>query len=549
MSLLFDLADLEIDSAVESPLFNTPKHEDVEPSSVIFQPIPNSSQAYALDTRAQYTLYHGARGPGKTITQIMRFRLRVGKGYGSFWRGVIFDREFKNLNDIVAQGKRFLLSFGDGCKFLSSHSEYKFVWPTGEELLLRHAKTLDHYENFHGHEYPFIGFNELTKHPNPDLHDKLLSTNRSSFKPEEHTPKATCHKTGKFLINDDGSVKYLTANGKPLPPIPLEVFSTTNPSGPGHNWVKRRFINVAPSGVMVRRKQTIFNPQTRQEEEIELTQIAIFGSYKENPYLDPKYVAQLNAIKDPNLRAAWLNGSWDVMAGGALDDLWKRDCHVVPRFKVPDNWPVYRAFDWGSTHPFSYGLFTIANGEEVELRGGAKWTPQAGSIIQVAEWYGTKEIGSNKGLKLSAKDVSLGIGKIEHALKMYGWIKKTPYAGPADNQITQTLQQGVDTLAKTMADHGIDFIASDKSKGSREVGLQLIRDRLQASLEHEGRGFYIMDNCQASIEILPSLARDDNNPNDVDTDQEDHVYDMVRYMVLMDGTRLPKAPLKIGWIR
>jgi hypothetical protein len=33
-----------------------------------------------------------------------------------------------------------------------------------------------------------------------------------------------------------------------LPPIPLEVFSTTNPYGPGHNWVKAKFIDVAPVG-------------------------------------------------------------------------------------------------------------------------------------------------------------------------------------------------------------------------------------------------------------------------------------------------------------
>jgi len=543
MSLLFDLADLKVDKSV---LFEEIDHTKVEPSKVIFQPIPNSSQAFALNTRAHYTLYHGARGPGKTITQIMRFRLRVGMGYGAFWRGVIFDREYKNLSDIVAQGKRFLLAFGDGCRFLSSASEFKFVWPTGEELLLRHAKTLEDYENFHGHEYPFIGFNELTKHPTPDLHDKLLSTNRSSFDPERDTPKAT-DKTGKFVIGEDGEVKYLTANGKPLPPIPLEVFSTTNPSGPGHNWVKRRFINVAPDGVMVRRTQLIFNPKTRQEEPFTLTQVAIFGSYKENPYLDPKYVAELNSISDPNLKAAWLQGSWDVMAGGALDDLWNRECHIIPRFTVPENWPIDRAFDWGSTAPFSVGWFTVANGEEVTLPNGAKWTPVAGSIIQIAEWYGSEEIGSNKGLKMSSGDIAKGINKIEEALVAYKFIHKLPSPGPADNQITQMLQEGVDTLAKSMSDEGVEWIASDKSKGSRVVGLQLMRDRLDNSLKCEKSGFYVMNNCIATIEILPTLARDDKNPQDVDSEQEDHIWDMIRYRILKDGSRAAHKDLKMGY--
>src|SRR5262245_36508064 len=93
---------------------------------VIWKPIPHSSQAIALDSRAHHTLFHGARGPGKTITQLMRFRRRVGIGYGSFWRGVIFDREFKNLADLVAQSKRFFKKFNDGAKFLESASEFKW---------------------------------------------------------------------------------------------------------------------------------------------------------------------------------------------------------------------------------------------------------------------------------------------------------------------------------------------------------------------------------------------------------------------------------------
>lgn len=50
----------------------------------------------------------------------------------------------------------------------------------------------------------------------------------------------------------------------------------------------------------------VFNPQTEREEEITLTRVAIHGSFKENPYLDPQYIATLMAIKDPNRRKAWV---------------------------------------------------------------------------------------------------------------------------------------------------------------------------------------------------------------------------------------------------
>jgi hypothetical protein len=49
-----------------------------------------------------------------------------------------------------------------------------------------------------------------------------------------------------------------------------------------------------------------------------------------------------------------------------------------------------------------------------------------------------------------------------------------------------------------------------------------------------------MDNCRASIAILPTLPRDEDDPDDVDTDAEDHPYDMVRYRVLKGANRLAK---------
>jgi len=487
-----------------------------EQFDIVWEPIPGSSQAIALSSPCHHILYHGTRGPGKTITQLMRFRARVGLGYGSYWRGVIFDKEFKNLGDLVAQSKRFFNAFGDGAKFHESASDYKWVWPTGEELLFRHVKKLSDYDGFHGWELPFIGWNELTKHATADLYDKMMSTNRSSFVPELHNSN--------------------------LPPIPLEVFSTTNPSGPGHNWVRRRFINPAKNGKVVRTTTRVFNPQTQQDEDITKTQVAIFGSYRENIYLAPEYIAELDRLtaSDINLREAWLHGNWDVTSGGALDDLWKKEIHILPRFVVPRNWHIDRSFDWGSSHPFSVGWWTEANGEEVELLNGKKICFQPGTLIQIAEWYGTKEIGSNKGLKMSAADIADGIIEREIELMKSGWIQSQPWPGPADNQISDVRETDVDTIEKKMGDKGVRWTPSDKSPGSRRNGLQLIRDRLQASVTKEGPALYFMQNCTGSIETLPTLPRDDIKIDDVDSAAEDHCYDMVRYRVLKGSNRIAK---------
>lgn len=497
---------------------------------VIWKPIPSSSQAFALDTRAQHTLFHGTRGPGKTITQLMRFRRRVGLGYGSYWRGILLDREYKNLADIIAQGNRFFTKFDDGCKFLSSNNDLKWTWPTGEELLLRHAKKRGDYDNFHGHEYPFIGWNELTKQPTADLYDAMMSTNRSSFLPKIHTPI------------DSETGKYATKDGNPLPSIPLEVFSTTNPKGPGHNWVKKRFIDPAPSGTVVRRLVKIYNPQTKCDEDFEITQVAIFGSYKENPYLDPKYVATLNDLtsSNENLKRAWLYGDWSVISGGAFDDLWDNQIHVKPRFKVPAHWNIDRSFDWGSTHPFSVNWWAEATGEEVKLVNGDTFCPQRGSLIQIAEWYGTEEIGTNRGLKLSADDIALEIDKRENIMIEKGWIARKPLPGPADNQIRDVREKDVDTIEIKMAKRGIRWTESDKSAGSRVIGFQLTRDRLEAAVRGEGPALYFTSNNKAALEILPNLPRDEDKPDDIDTDAEEHIYDAVRYRVLKGSNRYAK---------
>lgn len=497
-------------------------------NEVIWQAIPDSSQEIAIDARAHHILYHGARGPGKTVTQLMRFRKRVGIGYGPFWRGVIFDKEYKNLADLVAQSKRFFNAFHDGAVFKESATEYKWVWPTGEELLFRHVKKPADYEDYHGHEYPFIGWNELTKWANPDLYDKLMSVNRSSFTPELHTPK-----------NTDGS--YATADGKPLPEIPLEVFSTTNPSGPGHNWVRRRFILKAGPGELFKETTRVYDPKTKEEVDVVKTQVHIFGSWRENIYLAKEYIAELEKIKDPNLRRAWLYGDWDVTAGGAIDDLWDSNVHVLPVFPIPEHWALDRGFDWGSTAPFCVIWFAECNGEECQLppgvtiKGSNVFCPPAGTLIACAEWYGSKEIGTNKGLKMSATKIAEGIKEREIQFMRLKHFKKQPRGGPADNQIRNVNDVSVDTTEMAMQKMGISWTESDKSPGSRAVGLQLLRDRLEAALVGEGKAIYFMRNCPASLELLPPIPRDEEKPDETDPDYEDHPFDVVKYRILRGG--------------
>lgn len=503
--------------------------DTMEERKIVWVPLWGS-QSDALICPAQEILYHGTRGPGKTDVQLMRFRARVGLGYGAHWRGIILDLEYKNLDDIVQKSLRWFPQFNDGAKFNGSGSGYKWTWPTGEELLFRQMKDKRDYAKYHGHEYSYIAWNELTKHATPEVYDLMKSCNRSSFIPEEHTPK-------------DRKGRYLTADGNPLPEIPLEYFSTTNPLGVGHSWVHARLVEARRPGEIRVTTTAIFNPRTERMETVETTQCHIFGSYKENKYLSPQYVAGLTNIKDPNRRKAWLEGDWSIISGGAIDDLWNPDVHVMSRFIVPRTWRVDRSFDWGSTAPHATVFWAEANGEEAILANGERFCPPAGSLVAIGEIFGADpvqyESGIVKGVKDTAKVVAQKIKAYERdVLRDPGWISDEVRAGPADNQIRQVVEVDVDTIEKKMADEGVRWTESDKSPGSRKIGLELLRGMLENSVTGDGPGIYFTSNCRFCISTLPLLPRDPDNEDDVDTDSNDHLYDAVRYRVLKGRNRL-----------
>lgn len=505
---------------------------------IVWQPLPGS-QALAISCPCNIMLYEGSRGPGKTDAQVMAFRSMVGKGYGRFWRGVIFDREYKNLDDLIGKSERWFPAFEDGARFLRSKSDYKWVWPTGEELLFRQFKKESDYWNYHGQEFPFIGWNELTKFAAPKAFDLMLSCNRSGFIPEEHSP-----------------IDKETKKRRILPPIPLWVRATTNPLGPGHGWVKKRFIDAAPSGHVITTTTNIYSPKTRSRVLVDRTQVSLFGSYRENKYLPDEYIAVLENITDPNRRKAWLEGDWSIVAGGAIDDVWNEPIHVIPRFKIPKGWKVFRGMDWGSTHPCSVGWYARSNGEEVRLPmpdGSTRpFCPPKGSLIRFAEIYFAvpdKINGGyfNEGLKLSSTAVAQAIIKMEMQLLKEKWIVSTPLPGPADNQIFAHAEgKTVKGIADKMADEGIRWTTSDKTAGSRKRSLQIVRDMLEASIVGEGQGLFFTTNCRAAISTLPTLPRDPDDQDDVDTEAEDHVFDEVKY-VCADAAKSAVRALEVEY--
>lgn len=304
------------------------------------------------------------------------------------------------------------------------------------------------------------------------------------------------------------------------------VLAGSNPGGVGHNWVKRLFVDFA-APMATKRADKKDGGMLRQY---------ILARLDDNPTLllnDPDYIDRLDGLGEPALVKAMKDGDWNIVAGGAFDDIWS-DKLILPRFNVPKTWIIDRSFDWGSSHPFSVGWWAEADGSEAILPDNRVFCPPKGSIIRIAEWYGSKSTGTNEGLKLSAKEIADGIVEREKVLLDSGWIATKPKAGPADNQINNVVQSDVPTIADEMKAKGITWTKSDKKAGSRINGLELLRGRIKSATQAipEDKGIWFTDNCRAAISQLPVLPRDKRNPDDVDSQAEDHVYDEIRYRVL-----------------
>ena len=83
-----------------------------------------------------------------------------------------------------------------------------------------------------------------------------------------------------------------------------------------------------------------------------------------------------------------------------------------------------------------------------------------------------------------------------------------------------------------MIQEGCRWRPADRSPKSRVNGKLEIHKRLKVHEENKQPTLKILSNCVNLIRTLPLLPLDKNNPEDVDTNAEDHAYDALRYGVM-----------------
>ena len=372
-------------------------------------PLPGA-QFQFLTCPIYEALMEGTRGGGKTDTLLMSFAQNTGRGFGQHWRGVLFRLTYPQLADVVAKSKRWFTQFFPDAKF--NKADYVWEWPDGEMLFFRYGATEDDYWNYHGHEYPWLGFEELTNWRDLQFYEAMQSTCRSSY-----------------------------------PGMPRMVRATCNPFGKGHGPVKDRF-RLGRDGIP---------PGTVIREAGQKPRVAIHSTLQENKILlanDPEYLQTLQAITDPNRRKAWLDGDWDIHVGAFFDGAWDAKRHIVQPFPIPASWKVWKAMDWGFAAP--YCVLWLAMDPD-------------GCIYVWRELYGKGE-KDGEGSREPADVVARKVRKIEEHDERMGYEYRMNLADPAIFSNTGTNN----TIGGIFRSCGIRWQEAWNGKGSIANGAQEI---------------------------------------------------------------------------
>jgi len=455
---------------------------------VAWAPLPGSQEAF-LECPVFEVLYEGNRGGGKTQCLLMDFAQFVGRGWGMDWCGVLFRQSYPDLQDAVRKTQEWFPQIFPAAKFNANDCAWN--WPGGETLKFRYMDDAADYRHYHGHAYPWIGWEELTTWPDDACYRVMISCSRST-----------------------------------RPGMPRHYRATTNSYGVGHSWVKARWrLPILKGRLFGPIIQEVLLPGAAPME-----RVAIHSDLAENIVLlhaEPDYRSKIVAAASSDAqRRAWLEDSWDIVAGGIFDEAWSAACvvpDVDPR-KIPAEWRIDRSYDHGQSRPFSVGWWAESNGEPIEV-GGRTIGAVRGDVIRIDEWYGWRG-RPNEGFRMTAVEVAREILRREEAMGIRGRVRP----GPADSAIFDEVEPER-SVAGDMARVGVTWTRADKRPGSRVQGWQRMIAMMKAAAAspREEPGLFVCDRCEQFRRTVPCLPRDRRNQDDVDSEAEDHAADETRY--------------------
>lgn len=386
------------------------------------------------------------------------------------FRGLLVRRTNDELRELIQKSQELYPKAFPGAKWSKQASEW--VMPNGSRLWMSYLERDDDVMRYHGQSFTWIGFDELTQWPTPFAWNFLSSRLRTT-----------------------------------APDLPLYQRASTNPGSVGHLWVKKMFIDPAPWGQAFwatdidTGETLVYPPDHSKAGQPLFKRRFIPGRLADNPYLaaDGQYEMQLLSLPEIQ-RKQLLYGDWDVAVGAAFPE-WNRKHHVIEPFDIPRDWVKFRACDYGYGSKAAVLWFAVSPNDQ---------------LIVYRELYVSKVL---------ARDLSYMVQNLERE-------DGTIYYGVLDSSLWAKRGDAGPSLAEQMIAAGSKWRPSDRSKGSRIAGKNEIHSRLAIDEYTDMPGLVFFNTCTESIAQLPTIPLDKDNPEDVDTKAEDHIYDALRYGIM-----------------
>ena len=249
------------------------------------------------------------------------------------------------------------------------------------------------------------------------------------------------------------------------------------------------------------------------------TRIFIPSTVFDNPALlenDPGYIGTLASLPEAE-KQALLYGNWDSFSGQVFTE-WRNDpnhyedqrwTHVIEPFTIPEHWKIWRGYDFGFSKPFSVGWYAA---------------DERGRLYRIKELYGCTGT-PNEGLR---KDPMEQARMIREAEQNDPLLKGRVILGVADPAIFD--ESRGESIAD-MQEKSPNFLHWMPGDHTRLAGKMQFHYRL--AFGEDGRPMLqVFNTCKHFIRTIPNLVYDESNVEDIDTTQEDHIYDECRYVLM-----------------
>jgi hypothetical protein len=440
----------------------TPKEREV-----IFKPNPGPQTEF-LAAPEREVLFGGSAGGGKSYSLLadpMRYFSNPA------FSGLILRRTNDELRELVFKSQELYPKAYKGAKWQEKKSQW--IFPSGARLWMTYLERDEDVLRYQGQSFSYIGVDELTQYA-------------TSF-----------------------SWQYLRSRLRTTDPdLPIFMRATSNPGGPGHQWVKKTFIDPAPAGQTfdatdIESGEVLRYPDTHEKAGQSLFKRKFIpAKLSDNPYLMEGGQYEANLLSLPEMqRRQLLEGDWSIAEGAAFSEF-NPNVHVCEPFDIPSDWRKFRSCDFG------YSSYSAVHWYAID--------PSYETLYVYRELYLSKHTGRDLAKAILSAEVG---DNLQYGILDSSCWHQRGNVGPS--------------IAEEMIAEGTRWRPSDRSAGARVAGKNRLHERLKIDEETETPGIVFFNTCRQIIADLPTIPSCPKGTDDIDVRYtSDHTYDSIRYGVM-----------------